>query len=536
MKHSIACIGALLAATVTFASLSSHAVTMRTIDEDGEPVVGASVYVLYPSGDWAVDYRMLTEGRTDRQGRFSFAPLRGKNWLAAARAPGHAVASRGWKHAKSPGDMHDFDLVLPEERTFAGRVTDNTGSPIENAVVSPCLFYGTPYRSGLLWNSAILSTRTGAKGRFVLHGVPKGPVPELRAMHPDYATALWRPGYQQTTSCEKLDETIVIEPIVMEGGHVITGTITFEDTGKPAPGAWVQRSISLGKSWTPTWVETVITDEEGRYTMHVPHRYRHRYRVTHSEAPYRGSGSNLDVKVPPYGPSVGADLALERGVPVSGRFINADTGDPIPGDRIWAAFAESHHESELPVEQDGTFTAYVQRYDRSIRGRCVFGGYDVPFAVSFGRIEGESRTDIVIKVAPPKLVRGKVLKPDGQPFVGAVVTAPTEQVWHPSCGVFVSTDGSFEIPVDWWLRRPANPTRRRVENSPPALKLIAKYWGMPDCRTELDLGPYDLANASTLQNRDIVLYLEPTAELRGRILYPSGRPVQGGGDLGFVRR
>lgn len=138
---------------------STGSISGRVVDEAGEAVPGAGV-----GAALSINEGRGTFERTDEAGRFRLQHLLRGHYVLRLVRPGAGLGSTvscGDVHL-SPGE-HVTDLVLvlkrPEGLTIAGRVTDHSGKPVEDATVDA------------MRPSMIETTKTDAQGFYTVIGL-----------------------------------------------------------------------------------------------------------------------------------------------------------------------------------------------------------------------------------------------------------------------------------------------------------------------------------------------------------------------------
>jgi hypothetical protein len=163
-------------------------------------------------------------------------------WGAVAYAPGYAPAKRRvWATATGPNVL---ELVLTPGAQVSGRVADSEGQPLAEAWVGAFPFeaFGSPW------------TRTDGEGRYVLRGLPTGPVQlEVEA------------GVQGTARGEV--ELCTAQPatldFVVDLGPSVSGQVLGPE-GLPL----AQCRVALGHgSSRSTWSSATVTDADGSFRL-----------------------------------------------------------------------------------------------------------------------------------------------------------------------------------------------------------------------------------------------------------------------------
>ncbi|MFO0807837.1 MAG: sigma-70 family RNA polymerase sigma factor [Gemmataceae bacterium] len=335
------------------------AVTGRAFAPDGTPLAGARLLLL-GQGDAAVEL-----GRSDADGRFTVqAPAGEKSAHLAAVADGVGIDFVGL------GDMAAgtaVELRTVKDRAIRGRVVDTQGKPLAGAAVTvrhvgvyangsvdsflaawPNEKYTPHMPEGVknLWREQAAfapAVTTDGDGRFVVAGagderfvilsVAAAGMADAEVFvvnrggfdprpHNEARAAPWR---KMQSPWEMVHWTLVgPEPVVvMEAEKPIRDT----DTGEPRPGV-VVRFGCLGRP-RALGAQTAVTDGAGRYELRGTHKTK-QYAAevkTDVTAGYVGSAT-LAADTPAFTPLV-VDVAVKRGVVVTGRVTDEATGQPL---------------------------------------------------------------------------------------------------------------------------------------------------------------------------------------------------------------
>jgi hypothetical protein len=144
------------------------------VADTGEPVRRAFVNVM---GRGPGLRRSIS---TDEQGRFEFRELpKGEFWLSASKS-GYITVQFGQRGPQEPGrpiqladgEVYERALIaLPRGGVIAGRITDEYGDPIADAMVSALQHRWTGGRRMLIPSRM---AQTNDLGQFRLHGLPPG--------------------------------------------------------------------------------------------------------------------------------------------------------------------------------------------------------------------------------------------------------------------------------------------------------------------------------------------------------------------------
>lgn len=117
--------------------------------------------------------------------------------------------------------------------------------------------------------------------------------------------------------------------MAVEPARIITGRVTYADTGKAAPHALVGILIQ-GDDGTSTWAGDIETDDQGRFHFNPGSGPRYWFSAFPPERePYLNVQQKLEWPKGAIEHSV--NLALTRGVLVRGRVTDEGSGKPVAG-------------------------------------------------------------------------------------------------------------------------------------------------------------------------------------------------------------
>ena len=169
---------------------------------------------------------------------------------------------------------------------------------------------------------------TDADGRFTIRGAGRG----IRV-----GVAIDDPRFARQRTHIDTDGTSEIKNVTMavEPARIITGRVTYADTGQPAPHAVVDVSIQ-GDDGSSAWAGDIETDAQGRFRVNPGSGPRY---FLSAFPPEREPYLNVEKKLewPKGAIEHSVDLALTRGVLVRGRVTEEGSGKPDRGgeDRLY---------------------------------------------------------------------------------------------------------------------------------------------------------------------------------------------------------
>ncbi len=379
----------------------------RVLDPYGHPLAGAALSVVR-YGPWQPD-PTLPLATSNIEGRFHFTLSKSvfnrdysdNPWLhvpVLARRPGYAFGlSRG------RDNRGEITLQLASDSVpVSGRIIDLQGRPLVGVTVT-VISVRVPAQGSLDgWLKAledrkefhnleheflptslspqpdppiIPPVKSGADGRFVIHGIGQERVATLEIHGETIETVqivvrtrpgatIRVPGYAGPLA----DELITIYGATFEHAagptRPIEGVVRDIDTQKPLAGIMIHGERSIGN---PIEYVQAITDAQGRYRLVGLPRGREGYVVAVAPVDFPIHGYlKAALKVPrdenlPYlrarvevgeasgtGP-IRLDINLKRGVWVTGRVIEEETGKPVRAQVEYFVFVDNPHLDDYPA-------------------------------------------------------------------------------------------------------------------------------------------------------------------------------------------
>ncbi len=326
--------------------------------------------------------------------------------------------------------------------------------------------------------------------------------------------------------------------MAVEPARIITGRVTYADTGKPAPHAVV--GIMTHADQSTTYAGDIETDAQGRFRFNPGSG--HRYNLTAfppERQPYLNVDKNLEWPKGAIEHSV--DLALPRGILVRGRVTEEGSGKPIAGARIgYISNPERDQQSgawntHAATAADGSFQFgvmpapgyltvrgpsedYVLREIGQHMALAGQPGGQRIYAHAFHALAlkpGSASQDVAITLRPGDAVKGRVVGPDGQPVRNAlvfsrVILQPSWVSWLFWTAFYRDAvrDGSFAVhglPADAEV---------------PVYFLDAKH----------NLGAIAMLSGRSAADGAVTVRLQPCGAARARLVDPAGKPVSGSRD------
>jgi RNA polymerase sigma factor (sigma-70 family) len=394
------------------------------VDETGEPVAGATVHFQGEGMPWDnrafADYEgpvFLSQSErppppmTDANGRWSadFISPRAKSVFGYLEHPEFATTQFGHIHPPDPIEPStNLVLVLERGAAVAGVVRDTAGMPIQDASVNFRDELGRPPR----W------MKTDAAGRFEFPRVGQGGVflnVGAKGFEPSRESAV------QGGQATNLD--IVLKAVAVAGNSVIRGRVTSED-GKSigvvevylAPGQPGLEDIHWGGD----------TDAEGRFawTSAPNHPVKLVFR-----GPVR-DWEEQQVVLAPDGTEAVITLKPIAKLLLRGTVSDKSNGKLLPEFKVlWAPGIERGYVANTLVLTEGRNGKFaVDLTPENVRnygppGTSTRLDFQAPGYVNKVVLldSGTNDIDLTIELVPATDIAGTVLRPDGNPAVGAKV-------------------------------------------------------------------------------------------------------------------
>lgn len=535
----------------------------KVVDVKGKPIAGAEIYLREQAQGWTSsnwhpsESRNAARTRTDRQGQFLFEKVKlpATRWLRKEAFPldvivmakGYALA---WTHLPAPAAKFDLSFTLQPESTIQGRLVDQNNEPISNVRVRALQLMALtagprPAHSSddlldlaaatfldLEFSAVPLAAETDTDGRFVLRNLP--PQVRVNLLIADdrilpkevYAATTEKPqpqlvdyvaehgGAKPTLRKETVHSNKFT--LALEAGTHFHGTIVFEDTGKPAVGVRVSSSSSSSKP-------SVEADANGRFSIRQLPLRKYWARIYPPEnTDYLGK--TVAFELTDEKRSVNATVKLRRGVAITGKVVDEETGTGIPGVTIYHVPSTPKGQSwTTESKADGSFRIMAAPGKGQLIVPSGVAGYvagDLSPVQSIHDVDSRFKRAIEIKEGQPVkgvtfalgrgfVISGRVLDPQGKPLSGARIHT--------------------RVPVGPSGYRPEEASSDKEGKFVLAgLKAGEEY--MLICSNK----PHTLAAVLTVpaaaadtKKMEVQVRLLPTAALSGRIVDEDNKPVAG---------
>jgi RNA polymerase sigma factor (sigma-70 family) len=381
---------------------SGQTLSGRVLDVDGKPAAGAKLLLV------DADEKLHYLGISGTEGRFAVTlPNKAKPHYLFTLVDGSGIDFIGLWKAVPPDPV---ELRVVKDNVIRGRVVNTEGKVVAGAKVSVsqlAVFADNSVDSFFaLWKkryptdgfptgvnhfrvqndtSSFLSAVTDASGRFTLAGVGTDRMAELRIRGPGIAeSTAWvvnRDGFNpkefNQTEAERFAAMnrnlgpgwlrVLHGPdlsVVAEAEKPIRGIVKDIDTGQPRAGVKVWLSREGDTTTLLPLVLSTTSDASGRYEIHGARRSK-AYMLEVGSDPAAGylACQVFVTDTAGYEP-INADIAVKKGVVVTGRVIDAATRKPVVG---WAragvlsanSFVKDYPEFGSSASA-GTGTAYTK--------------------------------------------------------------------------------------------------------------------------------------------------------------------------------
>jgi len=420
--------------------------------------------------------------------------------------PNAAVAAldQGVLHNK-PNDA-DFGEIATG--TIVGEVVDPRGKPLANVLVD-----------AWTWCSGN-ETQTDDRGRFQLTGFEPSEQVQVRFSKAGYSPQMFldlKSGTKQRQIT--LSKSTYIEgKIVDSNGDGVAGAVVRANQGPKQVGMMLVRNI---------WSETK-SDNQGRYRLFVqPDRYE-------LEALSPGIGvANFKPMLIAAGEVRQLDLKLTQGATFHATVVDANTGEPARGVRLWAwkrpVIDATSDESGIVHINNVPLGKYRLHFESDQYARWWFESDPAEERAKRIKSDGwrrefdpkylEISTDmpaIKIYVEPGVRISGRVVDPDGQEVEGATVAPVRTGTGNSLTGdtrysVETNADGDFKMLL------PASDSAK--------YNLIAHDGEYQEWRRWANGGGYSLQTQPGGKISGVELQLTRPGKIRGRVVDENGKPV-----------
>jgi hypothetical protein len=390
------------------------------VDAAGAPLAGTDVFL-----ECGLD-AALVRATTDGDGRYAFPSAAGEACGVFAVAPGKALD--GYT-VRAPGaePITGPPIVLSESGSVSGEVENVAGRPVEGAQIARVVLMkdekvGIPL--GKLRAYSIEPPATDAKGRFELHGLPKGCTVALKVIHPLYAQ-------RAVDGVTVGDDHVKVE---MSPGIIVQGKVLARDGREPVANAAVQ----FWNASPPHDTALVHADRQGAYAVRLePGVYRCRAFARDYASP-----NWQRVTVTGERPEQEMTLLIAGQGVIRGSVMDAVTGQPVPGARL-VLTSDGSTAAAATTGPDGAFTLEAVEGENILRLEEA-PGYLPPESpgIKASVVSGATLELPAFWLAPVPRYELHVVDLEGTPVANAAVSLldPLQFGWR-----FSDTNGVVEI-------------------------------------------------------------------------------------------
>jgi len=550
-------------------------VTGCVLDPQGKPVPNAAVMVYArhrlferPIGFESLGPVVISHTRCDGSGRFRIDAPRTSSSRQdllgiTALASGFGI---GWSELDPDAEQPTIDVALRPEQVIQGRLFDVQGQPARGVKVSIAFvlrssqgepdgpnFFPHPPKDLSAWPEP---ATTDADGRFTLRGLGRELLAALRVDDPRFAFHVTtietsggtvfdlRPGIRVHAAPLDADSDPKKLTIALSPAQIITGRVTYADSGKPVPHAPISVSASAEGS-NGSRSTNFEADGEGQFRVNPSPGDRFSLTTQSPDGqPYLSVSKSIDWPKGAVEQSV--ELSLPRGVVIGGKVTEEGSGKPVAGAVVRFTPCEyantNPRSSSVPsaTGSDGSFRlaappgpGYVVTQgpsdDYVLRDMSANGGVYVakpssgrdarsrPFyahAYTFRDLKPESTGQAVnVVIRPSMTVKVRVVGPDDRPVQDATVisrfimeTPPTGgwRIWNGLNPGHVR-DGRFEL------------HGLAPETEVPVIFVDSRH----------ELGAIAHLSGKSAAGGPVTVRLERCGTVKARLVGPGGKPVEG---------
>ena len=330
-------------------------VTGRVVDEAGAGVAGATVWVVATDQDGS---RPAGHTATDETGAFSISDL------DVGDPPGRVllrvVAYReglalGW--CEVPNAPEDLRIACLPPVTYSGRLVDAEGKGYAARVVPVTVLVrqgglrGFSYAHIVGEMSDALAVQTDAEGRFSLCICPPEAVLRLRAESDALGSLSFSGPGAETGDSRDLGDVVVLPP------GAISVRVISEADPQAARGLSLHVSSRGEDRAAYSSAEAATGDDGTALVQHLqPGMAQILIRFSH-DARWQCGAATAEVKS---GQTTDVEVTLQQAYEISGRVVDAVSGEPIAGARVSVSSREARYaEGPPPTGADGTYRAFA---------------------------------------------------------------------------------------------------------------------------------------------------------------------------------
>ncbi|MBN2578797.1 MAG: carboxypeptidase regulatory-like domain-containing protein [Pirellulales bacterium] len=409
------------------AKAAQASVSGTVVDPDGQPAVGAKVWLLATA---AMDITIKTVAQitADEKGNFQFARIEKddlttdrQSLVLVARDARNRIGGAFFGQGLPEGSARkDLKIRLVNVKDYSGRLTDAAGRPIGKASVRPMQWMsgGSP-RNYLLMPDELqkeLAAETADDGSFSLRNMPEDGhlVAQVKTVKHGNPLARWSLKKPVTLSLTASGGIRGSMADVKDPG--VLSEITIFCFGS------MERGSDSGGDVSIYCLEKGTVEKDGafRFENLPPGQYRLMPQFPEKIAYYAEAGGTIEVKS---GETAEATLTVKPALKVQGRVVDRKTGKGVPGARVRLMFPQAGIIREATTDAAGAFTLHAPPG----QARVDFPNLPEPYVESadFNRKRNVQISENV--TLPPfqldrKInVSGLVVDASGKPVAGAQI-------------------------------------------------------------------------------------------------------------------
>ena len=367
--------------------------------EDGARLADAEITIEVAEGDsLAVPPLAAPRWRSDRRGGFQVTGLRPGRHFVTLKAEGHVPLTLEDVHVRR-GEDNRIEAELPIAHFIAGRVVDGNGDPVAGVDVLAGAWIGDPSPT---------TTRTENDGAYRLGPFPRGDSVNVYARSPGMGSTV------RHNDVASPHEGLVL----VLRRHAILGRLVDETTGAPVR-KFHLTVMGQGEGW-----EHDLRADDGEFRIPLD-AGAHSFLV--QAAGYPPWFTSLE---PPASKEVDlGKITLAPARSLIGRVLDARTGRPIPGARVyrvpragdysvWTHWL-AHYSPRTHAGDDGAFALRTlpQEAVRVGANAQGYGGKIVRLPPGVTHLDFELEADAP---GPLVVIAGAIVRADGTPVAGRV--------------------------------------------------------------------------------------------------------------------
>lgn len=314
-----------------------------------------------------------------------------------------------WKFQIQSGSTDKKVLKLEPAAAISGRIVDSNGKPVKDVKVRVLEQYG--YARG----GCSDDTTTDADGRYVLKRLLASSY-DIGVTLPEVLRQAWAQSVLDGVSLKK-GQKLIAPDIVLTAGALVTGRVTYPDTGKGVPNLTIGGTASASTSPLVQWWST--TDSEGNYVFRLSPGDRKIYIGGPLPTGYSRPKEREQKITLREGDQPTIDFVLQGSSRLTGRVVGED-GEPVAG--VTVRFRNSDpHPGKWVTRQDGTFE--IEGSDELHNGQ-LYAYLDDQFSTDYVTVEPGKTIELRLSKNGFGRAEGRVIDEAGNPIVGARVR------WH----------------------------------------------------------------------------------------------------------